>query len=554
MRSTERKPRVAAASGTAHSTPARKRGRKPKVIVANPAPLTEDWTDLPDLGAALELHARRHGDPLSHLHKAVIRPNERFDTKILYSWAMGTKLPSTTFSLEVLTRIEERYRLPAGYFRDKLPESGKAMRGHKLPLLTPAQRRRIAWHLPRDFDELPVKRRAEIVDWVEKVVISGQTDYRVFLAEAMKSRYALRFPGSVLPGWKSPNGTPHSDTRNAPPRLVEEATALMAFKTKALTTIGERRVGVWGPETASQKIEHLALMFGALCADPEGPLAGVGLPFEQCAIAHIVHPAVWDWYLGWRERRRGFFTSWEVNMLALILSLTRKETGWLWQNPQLADGLCPIPTLVSQEYVDQVASDWEGACERIHRHAAVRAGEVRRLSRVHRDPFEPILAVLDTDSPVGVYRTITSEILSRMPDARRYPVAAAEASRGFLMLRLGLHLGLRQKNLRQLMVCPKGQRPRSERQLELTKRGELRWSERDGGWEVLIPVVAFKNATSSFFGGKAFRLLLPDLEHLYREIDRYLGKHRELLLGGNDDPGTFFVKTIKRTSIDAAYD
>lgn len=96
----------------------------------------------------------------------------------------------------------------------------------------------------------------------------------------------------------------------------------------------------------------------------------------------------------------------------------------------------------------------------------------------------------------SAYRRITSEILSRMPDARRYPVATAETSRGFLMLRLGLHLGLRQKNLRQLMVCPKGQRPRSERQLELSKRGELRWSERDNGWEVLIPAVAFKNATS----------------------------------------------------------
>lgn len=89
------------------------------------------------------------------------------------------------------------------------------------------------------------------------------------------------------------------------------------------------------------------------------------------------------------------------------------------------------------------------------------------------------------------------------------------------------------------MVCPRGQRPRSERQLELAKRGELRWSERDNGWEVLIPAVAFKNATSSFFGGKAFRLVLPDLEHLYREIDRYLSRHREVLLNSATDPGTF---------------
>ena len=88
-------------------------------------------------------------------------------------------------------------------------------------------------------------------------------------------------------------------------------------------------------------------------------------------------------------------------MLALILSLTRKETGWLWQNPQLGDGLRPVPGLVTQADIDETRADWSGACERMHHHAAVRAGEVRRLSRVHRDPFEPILAVLDTDSPIG---------------------------------------------------------------------------------------------------------------------------------------------------------
>lgn len=35
------------------------------------------------------------------------------------------------------------------------------------------------------------------------------------------------------------------------------------------------------------------------------------------------------------------------------------------------------------------------------------------------------------------------------------------------------------------------------------KGSEIRWS--DGGWEVLIPSNAFKNANSSFFGSKPFR-------------------------------------------------
>ncbi len=176
------------------------------------------------------------------------------------------------------------------------------------------------------------------------------------------------------------------------------------------------------------------------------------------------------------------------------------------------------------------------------------------MSRIHRDPFEPILAILEADSPVGEYRKITEEILRRRPDARLYPTSAAEATRAFLMLRLGLHLGLRQKNLRQLLVCRKGHPPTSERQLESLKRGELRWSAKDATWEVLIPAVAFKNAGSSYFRKNPFRLALPDLGGLYQEIEAYIDRHRRVLLKGAVDPGVFFVKTMKAKSKDAAYD
>lgn len=175
------------------------------------------------------------------------------------------------------------------------------------------------------------------------------------------------------------------------------------------------------------------------------------------------------------------------------------------------------------------------------------------MMRVHRDPFEPIMCVLEADSPLAEYRKITDEIVKRMPDENRYPRPAAEAVRSFLLLRLGLHLGLRQKNLRQLRLCPRGHHPTSERRLEDMKCGELRWSDRDNGWEVLIPAAAFKNSSSSFFGQKPFRLILPDLLELYQYLDAYIDRHRGVLLGGAKDPHTLFVKTVKTTSTDAAY-
>jgi hypothetical protein len=255
----------------------------------------------------------------------------------------------------------------------------------------------------------------------------------------------------------------------------------------------------------------------------------------------------------WRERRRGFYTVWEVNMLQLGLALTRRETGWLRQRPDLATRLKPIPGLISGEEIDAARADWEGACDAFYQHGMIRAKEIQRVARVHRDPFEPIIAVLEADSPVGEYNRIADEVLRLMPNPRRQRKSAAEAVRSFLMIRLGLHLGVRQRNLRELLLCPRDGIPLSERQLEMRRCGELRWSNKEKGWEVLIPAAAFKNARSSFFESKPFRYVLPDLGDLYRYIDAYVGVHRAVLLGRARDPGTFFVKSTKANTQNAAY-
>lgn len=68
-----------------------------------------------------------------------------------------------------------------------------------------------------------------------------------------------------------------------------------------------------------------------------------------------------------------------------------------------------------------------------------------------------------------------------------------------------------------------------------------------------VPAVAFKNANSSFFASKPFRLVLPDFGRLYELLDAYVDRHRSKLLNGARDPGTLFVKTVKVTSANAAY-
>ncbi|UPA26736.1 hypothetical protein [Shinella oryzae] len=548
------------------------RGPKPKHIPPFPEPLFEASDDPAAFQDALVYQMRRFGENYWQLFRAVVRLGETFDHKTLLSWIQGERVPRSVASYDILARIERRYRLPAGYFKAKLPHQARSLHGHDLSDITPAERRRIAWHLPDDFSSLPFSKREEIVDWVRRVIVSGSTNYRRYQAAASKQRYAIRFPGiaygggALSPRTDSLIATANDNTAetfedpdllsgvvDAPPRLAMEMADLIRFKTSTLTAIGFQRNGVWGEETAAQKIEHLGLMFGALAASPTGVVKGRGVPLSQLTFGLLIFPGVWDWYLQWREQRRGFYTKWEEDMLMVAQALTRAEVGWIRQHPELLKNVRPIDGLIAPEEIAFATRDWHGACDAFHRHAANRSKEIQRVMRVHRDPFEPIMCVLEAESPLAEYRKITDEILNRMPDENRYPRAAAEAVRSFLLLRLGMHLGLRQKNLRQLRVCPRGHFPTSERRLEDMKCGELRWSDREQGWEVLVPSVAFKNAGSSFFGQKPFRLILPDLLDLYKYLEAYIDRHRGVLLGPAKDPGTLFVKTVKTNSVDAAY-
>ncbi|MBX9793653.1 MAG: hypothetical protein K2Y02_05065 [Burkholderiaceae bacterium] len=512
---------------------------------------------MPSFSEALDLHMRRHRDGPRQLRNAIVAPGDSLDWTAIRSWRQGRKEPRSAASFELLARIEARYRLPAGYFRRKLAHPSRATTCLSLPGVKPSERRRLIWHLPDDFDRRPPAERSEILEWVRRVIISGSTEYRRYQALAIRDRYALRFLSLDDVNSMDEASVHDPDLLGglAPPRtLQEEMSSLVRFKTATLAAAGYQRSGVWGAETASQKIEHLGLLFGALAALPESRVRGLGVPRESLTFGMLVFPAVWDWYLQWREKRRGFYTNWEVDMLRLAIALTRKDVGWLRQSPEYRLRIVEVPGLITRRDIDMAVGDWGDVCDRLYLHGLARAKEIDRVARIHRDPFEPILPILEADSPLAAYRSITDEILKRMPDARRYPRCAAEAVRAFLMLRIGLHLGVRQKNMRQLLFQRRGAPPTPERVLESQRRGELRWHDRDGGWEVLIPATAFKNARSSYFAQKPFRIVLPDLARLYEFIDSYLDRHRARLLRGAADPGTFFVKTVKATSTNAAYE
>lgn len=116
-------------------------------------------------------------------------------------------------------------------------------------------------------------------------------------------------------------------------------------------------------------------MFDALAAAPSGAVHGFGVPLESLTFGLLVFPIVWDWYIQWRERRRGFYTAWEVDMLRIAIALTRADTGWVRQSPQLAERIRPIPNLITERDIATIRDNWAGACKRMHKHGLARAKE-----------------------------------------------------------------------------------------------------------------------------------------------------------------------------------
>jgi hypothetical protein len=344
-----------------------RRGRQPKPIVEFPEAIETSWEEPADLSSALKLHARRHDETIYHLGRAVIRPEDGFNRSTLISWARGTKMARSVTSLEILRRIERRYRLPEGYFQAKASHAGLAPTGHNLDACTPSERRRLAWHLPDDFNSRPRAERAKILDWVRSHIISGTTDYRRYQASATAQHFAVHFSGlTASRRTRTRERVPdEAGIINASASLNSEMAELLRFKTSTFAAFGLQRNGVWGAETAAQKVEHFGLWFGAFAAPAVSEVQGFGADPASLTFAMMVFPQVWDWYLQWRERRRGFYTRWETDLLSIVTALTRQETGWLRQAPCTADHLVEIKGLISQSDIDEARCNWDAACDRM---------------------------------------------------------------------------------------------------------------------------------------------------------------------------------------------
>lgn len=130
-------------------------------------------------------------------------------------------------------------------------------------------------------------------------MIGAWFPYRRYQAAAMRQRYAIRFSCMSGPVRKTSAATSPDAAGiiTAPKRLNDEMTELLRFKTSTFAAFGLQRNGVWGTETASQKVEHFGLWFGAFAAPTSSEVQGFGADPTALTFAMLIFPQVWDWYL-----------------------------------------------------------------------------------------------------------------------------------------------------------------------------------------------------------------------------------------------------------------
>ncbi len=261
------------------------------MIVDFPEPLETTWDEPGDFGTALRLHAARHGETIHHLYRAVVRPEDGMNRSTLISWHAVRRLPARWSVSKSYAGSNDAIGCPKGISPGR-PPIRTCGDGYDLDDIPASERRRLAWHLPDDFNRRPRSEQAEILDWVRNVIISGATDYRRYQAAAMRQRYAVRFAGVSGPRRKSSiaKGPDESGVIDASAQLSAELADLLKFKTSTFAAFGLQRNGVWGEETASQKIEHFGLWFGAFAAPVTSEVRGFGADPKSFTFAMMVFP------------------------------------------------------------------------------------------------------------------------------------------------------------------------------------------------------------------------------------------------------------------------
>lgn len=441
---------------------------------------------------------------------------------LLFGWRKGSRTPSDS-SLEVVKRLENILGAREGYLSSTV-KSRYLSQSFDLSSygIDRSQQRRISQHLPPNFNEKSHEERLEIVQWViDNIVVSG--NYEGDHSGAIANTYALCRPGASR------------RLKPAPDLLVREIDDIMAFKTAEFIPYGFVRNKKWSKVVSESFEQHIMMMMGAL--------KSIGLPSECLSITVCLSPTIIDRYIAWRKTRSGDDHTRTIQMvLDYIEALLHPKHGYIFQSQNFANNLKEANGFIDQELAKSAKQDWAACCVNARTHIKNRLKEINELLVVKRDPFFPIISVLDAEDPLSEYLKIVDEIKRRTRDRVQTPVRWAEDQRAIMMIRIGLETGFRQKNLRQLLLCSGKPDPNAlKRKLALA----IYFDESLKAWRVVGPRKAIKNSDSSAFASRDLDFIIKDRDGLYRDIESWL-EARKILLGDARSEN-FFIKSMRGT-------
>lgn len=194
--------------------------------------------------------------------------------------------------------------------------------------------------------------------------------------------------------------------------------------------------------------------------------------------------------------------------LSLCSSLLRLETGFLWQSPDLGAKL-PTPVL---------AADWHAWCTR---HRSVIVSIKQDLARedefkMTRDPFEPILALINNQHPLDVLFELADAYEADAPPRRATPRKKAGHYQNLFLIKFATLIPLRVFNLSVMTWKPDG-------------TGNL-YQKPDGCWWVRFEPSYFKNQKGA---AKDRPFDVPLHPTLWPYVEEFLFTHRPHLVGAS---------------------
>lgn len=233
----------------------------------------------------------------------------------------------------------------------------------------------------------------------------------------------------------------------------------------------------------------------------------------------------------WGEGKRGiFYTAMEEKLLRNAVAMTHPVTGWLTQNPQLADTLVPLTQtiphkftdllkfvskggdipLLSEEDVAFARRDWRGFMEVNHNSLVLAKAHVEEVKQTSRDPLLPIAGLFNSTTPMADLLEAILKSEHCWADPRTALKTHVLDVRDSVMLRIESIVTFRPKNLAGLTFNG--------------DKGQIR--KRDGLWEIEVPYYQFKNwQNCRLFGPKTsrrnFHQVLNNEVGLYDLLDYY---------------------------------